>query len=233
MALFRINAIIAYKDETSDSFTSLFDQTLQKYPAGNYATQEEELFSWPAFRNVWPGATFEDPVDISHIADITFFVASLSDEQEVVEAFGGTAYSGSHPLAEPGTEEPVENLDDFPALESYVEEFEESPLQPPGQATNLTPEDEASVPTEEGWGWELATVDFSIEAGAGATSHDVYLGTSSPPPLVGNWEMPKIEDSATLPIGTWYWRVDAKNDAGITEGVEWSFDVVDAKPPVP
>jgi hypothetical protein len=226
--LFRINAIIAYKDETSDSFTSLLDQTLQKYPEGDYTTQEEELFSWPAFRNVWPGITFENPIDISHVADIAFFVASLNDDQEVVEAFGGTAYSGSHPLAEPGTEEPVENLDNFPALETYAEEFEEQ-LQPPGQATNLTPEDKSEIPLEG----ETAEVNFSWDAGEGATSHDFYFGTSFPPPFIGPIEMPETDVTAILEPGNYYWRVDAKNDDGTTEGVQWTFLVQDEAPPPP
>jgi hypothetical protein len=218
--IFRVNAIIAYNDGSNDTFTSLFDQTLQKYPEGDYSTQEEELFSWPAFRDVWPDTTLIDPIDVSHIADIAFSVGSMNDDKEIVEGFGGAVY---------GEGQQIESLEGQDALQTYVEEFEEPP-NPPGQAINLLPLNGAEIEVVG----ETANVDFSWEAGEGATSNDFYYATSNPPPSVGAVPMPTVDVSvAGLGIGIYYWRVDARNDDGATEGVEWGFTVVDAAPPPP
>lgn len=41
-------------------------------------------------------------------------------------------------------------------------------------------------------------------------------------------------ESAFYPFGrTFYWRVDAVNEAGVTEGDEWEFTIFDKKPPIP
>jgi|GEM_PF-2778974 len=86
---------------------------------------------------------------------------------------------------------------------------------PPQAPSNPSPADQAD--------------DVSIDAdldwadAAGATSYDVYFGTTDPPPLVGNtpssaWAL------GTLSYGTtYYWRVVAKNATGSTAGPVWAF----------
>lgn len=64
--------------------------------------------------------------------------------------------------------------------------------------------------------------------GAETTSHDVYFGTTNPPPFVGN-----KEDSIYLPgileyNTTYYWQVNEVNDSGTTVGDIWYFTTVEA-----
>jgi len=55
------------------------------------------------------------------------------------------------------------------------------------------------------------------------TSHDIYFGTSMPPPFAANQESGGF-DPGTLASGTtYYWRIDEKNANGTTTGKVWSF----------
>jgi hypothetical protein len=68
-----------------------------------------------------------------------------------------------------------------------------------------------------------ATATLSWSASAGATSYDVYLGTSSPPPLKGN-TTGRSYAPGTLQAGTvYYWQVSAKNSGGSAASAVWSF----------
>jgi uncharacterized repeat protein (TIGR01451 family) len=58
---------------------------------------------------------------------------------------------------------------------------------------------------------------------SGTISYDVYFGTSSPPPFVGNvasseYDLPRLSYSTP-----YYWQVVAKNDCGQSAGPEWTF----------
>ncbi|MCF8392230.1 MAG: sulfatase-like hydrolase/transferase [Bacteroidales bacterium] len=56
-----------------------------------------------------------------------------------------------------------------------------------------------------------------------ATSHDVYFGTSNPPPFIGNQDTLDF-DPGTLQSNTrYYWRIDERNSSGATAGNLWSF----------
>ena len=74
------------------------------------------------------------------------------------------------------------------------------------------------------------TTDLSWTAGTGATSHDVYFGTVSPPPFAAN------RTSTTYSIGTmancttYYWRIDEKNAGGTTQGTVWHFTTAISPP---
>ncbi len=58
---------------------------------------------------------------------------------------------------------------------------------------------------------------------SGATSYDVYAGTSSSPALAGNIATTSF-NPGTLSAGTtYYWRVVAKNSSGSTSSAVWSF----------
>ncbi len=92
----------------------------------------------------------------------------------------------------------------------------ESAPQPPGQATNPSPADGAT-------GVNRNTVSLSWTAGTGATSHDVYFGTTSPGTFQGN-QTGTTFDPGRLAKATWYyWRIDEVNASGTTTGVVWSF----------
>jgi lysophospholipase L1-like esterase len=86
---------------------------------------------------------------------------------------------------------------------------------PPGQASNPSPANGAtSVST---------TADLSWTAGSGATSHDVYFGTSSPGTFRGNQTGTTYDTGTMSNSTTYYWRIDEKNDYGTTTGAVWSF----------
>jgi phosphodiesterase/alkaline phosphatase D-like protein len=85
----------------------------------------------------------------------------------------------------------------------------------PGQAANPNPVNGATG--------VAITATLSWTAGSGATSHDVYFGTTSPGALIGN-QAAATYNPGTLAYGTtYYWRIDEKNANGTTTGVVWSF----------
>jgi hypothetical protein len=58
---------------------------------------------------------------------------------------------------------------------------------------------------------------------AGATSYDVYFGTTTSPPFITNVPT-STYNPGTLTAGqTYYWRIVAKNACGDQTGVEWTF----------
>jgi len=70
--------------------------------------------------------------------------------------------------------------------------------------------------------------ELSWTAGVGATSHDVYFGTSSAVVFQGNQEGTTFEPFRPGPFNyeydhTYYWRIDERNADGITPGAVWSF----------
>ncbi len=94
---------------------------------------------------------------------------------------------------------------------------------PPGQATNPNPADDAvGVST---------TADLSWTPGSGATSHDVYLGTTDPPPFATNRTAPSYDPGTMAGYVTYYWRIDEKNAGGTTTGDVWSFTTAIAPGP--
>jgi hypothetical protein len=65
--------------------------------------------------------------------------------------------------------------------------------------------------------------DLGWTPGAGATSHDVYLGTSAAPPFKGNQTATTFDTGAMVANKTYYWRIDEKNAYGTTPGPVWKF----------
>jgi arylsulfatase A-like enzyme len=55
------------------------------------------------------------------------------------------------------------------------------------------------------------------------TSHDVYFGTTNPPPLTGNQTADDFDPGLLSGNTTYYWRIDEKNMNGTTQGNTWSF----------
>jgi len=70
------------------------------------------------------------------------------------------------------------------------------------------------------------TADLSWTAGTGATSHDVYFGTSSSSPTSRGNQTGTTYDPGTMAEGTtYYWRIDEVGDETIT-GDLWNFTTV-------
>jgi len=93
-----------------------------------------------------------------------------------------------------------------------------------GKASNPNPADEAT-------GLSI-TADLSWTAGYGATSYDVYFGTSSPPPFVCNQTAATFDPGIMVYSTKYYWRIDEVNKWGKTTGQVWSF-TTKPLPPLP
>jgi parallel beta-helix repeat protein len=75
--------------------------------------------------------------------------------------------------------------------------------------------------------------DLGWIAGYGATSHDVYFGTSNPPPFICNQTSTTFDPGTMDYDTTYYWRIDEVNDTDITYGNTWSFTTFMIPPPPP
>jgi hypothetical protein len=65
--------------------------------------------------------------------------------------------------------------------------------------------------------------NLSWTAGADAVSHDVYFGTTNPPPFIRN-QTATTYDPSKMAEGTGhYWRIDEVNSWGKTTGTVWRF----------
>jgi hypothetical protein len=66
-------------------------------------------------------------------------------------------------------------------------------------------------------------------AASGATSYDVYLGTSPSPTLVKNTTATNYSPAELAGSTIYYWRVVAKNSVGSASSVVWSFTTTKRK----
>lgn len=59
--------------------------------------------------------------------------------------------------------------------------------------------------------------------GTAAESHDLYFGTSNPPPFHSSLGTSQFDPGTLQAETTYYWRVDEVNSEGTTTGTVWSF----------
>jgi hypothetical protein len=85
----------------------------------------------------------------------------------------------------------------------------------PGQATNPYPADGSTD--------VLLNVALSWTPDTAATSHDVRIGTTNPPDFVANTSVPTYSPENLAAATLYYWRIDERNDAGVTLGTVWQF----------
>jgi len=114
------------------------------------------------------------------------------------------------------------------ALEKSIEKLKDAlsalGYDPPGQASNPNPANDAmNVSTN---------ADLSWTAGSNAISHDVYFGTTSPPPFVCNQTAATFEPGTMAYDTTYYWRIDEVNPSWTTTGTVWTFTTI-LLPPLP
>ena len=95
----------------------------------------------------------------------------------------------------------------------------------PEQARNPEPYDGKTVVSR--------TADLSWIPGRYAASHDVYFGTSSPPPFVCNQTSKTFDPGIMVYRTKYYWRIDEVNKWGKTTGVVWSFTTMTKQPDPP
>ncbi|MCP4312899.1 MAG: sulfatase-like hydrolase/transferase, partial [Bacteroidetes bacterium] len=109
-------------------------------------------------------------------------------------------------------------------LLGYLQSFENRPFgeftlttaDPPQRAHTPDPIDGA---TDEGIS---RTISWTSEYKA--TSHDIYFGTTNPPPFVANQESIEFDPGPLESAATYYWRIDEINANGSTTGDVWSFE---------
>ncbi|MFH0888259.1 MAG: glycine-rich protein [Planctomycetota bacterium] len=89
---------------------------------------------------------------------------------------------------------------------------------PPVQVTTPSPANGATgIPITRQLKWTAAK---------GATSYDVYLGTSSPGMFIGNQTDTSYTPNTLSYNTTYYWRIDSRNAGGTITGTIWNFTTV-------
>ena len=72
--------------------------------------------------------------------------------------------------------------------------------------------------------------DLDWQDSAGATSYDIYFGTTNHPPFLAN-EVTSSFQTGMLNYGTtYYWKIVAKNNFSNTSGPVWSFTTIEDYP---
>lgn len=72
--------------------------------------------------------------------------------------------------------------------------------------------------------------DLGWLAGPSAISHDVYFGTTNPPPFVINQTGSTFDTGEMATETTYFWRIDENTSSGVVTGDTWSFITA---PPLP
>jgi endo-beta-N-acetylglucosaminidase D len=88
-------------------------------------------------------------------------------------------------------------------------------FSPPEMASNPSPAD--------GDSGVVRNVTLEWTPGNGATSSDVYLGITNPPPFITNVSTNYFQSTLLDANTAYYWRIDSKNQYYTTEGNVWSF----------
>ncbi|MHC4739162.1 MAG: LamG-like jellyroll fold domain-containing protein, partial [Planctomycetota bacterium] len=92
----------------------------------------------------------------------------------------------------------------------------------PNKASSPSPTDNATDVSED--------ANLSWTAGSGATSHDVYFGTTSPGTFQGN-QAATTYDPGTMDSNTvYYWKIDEVSEYCTREGDIWQFTTVCPEP---
>tara|TARA_B100000809_G_scaffold48251_1_gene42954 strand:+ start:5055 stop:8264 length:3210 start_codon:yes stop_codon:yes gene_type:complete len=109
-------------------------------------------------------------------------------------------------------------------LSDYIKDFDNRPFGEFAKNANSLPV-RAGFPTPKSTSTKVISqdVELSWEDCAGATSFNVYFGTTATPSFIGNQTETTYNTGDLSPMTKYYWRVDAVNSTGITTGNLWSF----------
>ncbi len=120
-----------------------------------------------------------------------------------------------------------DDMVDFKDIAVFAENWLTATTIPPlpAQASNPHPYDYAR-------GVDI-NADLSWTAGSRATSHDVYFGTSNPPPFIGNQTAETFDPCTMAEYTIYYWRIDQLNGWGKTTGQVWAFTTMGLEATVP
>jgi PelA/Pel-15E family pectate lyase len=78
-------------------------------------------------------------------------------------------------------------------------------------------------PADEEQDVSLVRTQLRWTPGRNAVSHNVYFGTSNPPPFRRNQREAAVDPGPLDVATTYYWRVDSVTGNGVVQGPTWSF----------
>ncbi|MHC4799312.1 MAG: DUF6298 domain-containing protein, partial [Planctomycetota bacterium] len=145
--------------------------------------------------------------------DVYFGTDSTPDSSEFQGNQAGTTYDPGSLSSNTTYYWRIDEVNGYGTTTGVVWSF--TTLDVPGQASNPSPANSATDVS--------ISADLSWTAGSGATSHDVYFGTSSPGTFQGNQGGTTYDPGTMSASTTYYWRIDEVNEAGTTTGTVWSF----------
>ncbi|MGB2806878.1 MAG: right-handed parallel beta-helix repeat-containing protein, partial [Sedimentisphaerales bacterium] len=173
---------------------------------------------WPHGKRINMGAYGGTPeasmsqLDIGNIANLDNDVSDIVNPLDLALFVGKWCYE-EFLLAEDLNRDGFVNFIDFAIFTDNCELPPQGP--PPGPASNPAP---ANGATEVN-----PNADLSWTAGLYAMSHDVFFGTSNPPPFIHN-QTATTFDPGTMAVSTmYYWRIDEVGAYGTTTGTVWRF----------
>lgn len=120
---------------------------------------------------------------------------------------------------------------DVPTQDHFFQIWGSDALVLPGKPINPTPTDEASDIT-------LHSITGTWESGGDTDSYNVYYGTLSGflelvEAGVTDLSLDLVEEKFSVYGKISYWRIDAVNENGTTQGDEWVFTTMTFAPPLP
>ena len=195
--------------------------------------------NWLAGVNVEPPSQASNPnpadgaTEVNTTADLIWTAGSRAPSHDV--------YFGTNPAPGPGEfqrNQTETTFDPGPMAPSTTYYWRIDEVGPYGSKTTGTVWSfttmglEASNPHPADGATDIdINADLSWTAGADATSHDVYFGTSSPPPFIRNQILATFDPGTMVKGTTYFWRVDEVNPWGTTTGTVWSFTTESGPPP--
>ena len=151
-------------------------------------------------------------LDIGNIANLDNDVSDIVNSLDLALFVGKWCYEELL-LAEDLNRDGFVNFIDFAIFADNCELPPQGPL--PGPASNPAP---ANGATEVD-----SNADLSWTAGLYAISHDVFFGTSNPPPFIHNQTATTFEPGTMAVSTMYYWRIDEVGAYGTTTGTVWRF----------
>jgi len=118
-------------------------------------------------------------------------------------------------------------------LSEYLLSFENRPFREFTLTESDSPARATTPFPRNGSTEDEITVQLSWTSEFKATSHDVYFGKTDPPPFVGNQESRVFDPGLLEGASTYFWRIDERNENGVTTGDTWSFTTMEALASVP
>ncbi len=199
-------------------------RVVAKGPGGSASSPVRSFRTVPAA----PAApSLVSPADgASGVAAPLDLVWSASAGAAEFDVFFGTANPPPKLSTVPGTSAPVAQLTPGSTYywrvqaknagggaDSPVRSF--TALEAPGAPLNPSPAD--------GAGGVTGLAALSWTASPRASSYDVFFGTTADPPLAGNVTSPAFNAGAVAAGVRYFWRVVARNAAGLANSSTWSF----------